>query len=158
MLSQQMYADELPLMDISEYLSPTGVTNSDELKSTSKQRSGALIWLRQTRPDIGFTITQMATQIAEAFGSSEKARKIAQMYNKIVKFFKNYQRKISYVRSPKPNRDVEMDSSQFLNWELFAFTDAGFGAQVKNRSAESHVVILGDVIERDGIIKCHCLM
>ena len=35
------------------------------------------------------------------------------------------------------------------------FTDAGFGTLVKNHSAESHVVILGDVIERDGVIRCH---
>ena len=35
------------------------------------------------------------------------------------------------------------------------FTDAGFGTLVKNHSAESHVVILGDVIERDGAIRCH---
>ena len=45
-----------------------------------------------------------------------------------------------------------------LGWELFVFTDAGFGTLVQNQSVESHVVLLGGVIERGGIIKCHGLM
>ena len=53
---------------------------------------------------------------------------------------------------------MSFDSSQFLNWKLFVFTDAGFGTLVKNHSIESHVVVLGDVIDRDGIIKCHGLL
>ena len=49
-------------------------------------------------------------------------------------------------------------SSDLLNWKLFAFTDSGFGTLVKNHSVESHVVILGDVIARDGEIDCHGLL
>ena len=71
----QMYAGELPFMDISEYIASRGITNSTMLKSTFKQGLGALIWLHRTRPDIGFTITQIATHIAEACESPEKSKK-----------------------------------------------------------------------------------
>ena len=36
--------------------------------------------------------------------------------------------------------------------------DQQFAQNVKNRSVESHVVILGDVIDRDGVLRCHGLL
>ena len=158
LLSQQMYADELPLMHIAEYLGPHGITNPAGLKSTFKQGLGALIWLHQTRPDIGFTITQIATQIVEGCSSKEKATHVMNLYNKIVKFVKNHPRKIHYCMFPTPFRPEKTHPSSLLNWKLFVFTDAGFGTLSKNHSVESHVVILGDVISRDGVIKCHGVM
>ena len=157
-LSQQLYADELPTMDISEYVQDFRITNAKQLKSTFKQGLGDLIWFHQTRPDIGFAITQMATQLVEARESPEKARALANLYIKIVRFVKAHQRKIRYIRFPGSQRNSDFSPSNLLNWKLFVFTDAGFGAFVKSHSAESHVVILGDVIERDGVIKCHGLM
>ena len=41
-----------------------------------------------------------------------------------------------------------MSASSLLSWELYVFGDAGFGTLVQNRCAESHVVVLGDVVER----------
>merc|ERR1719158_1395931 len=95
---QQMYADELPVMNISEYLKDKEITNPAGLRSTSKQGMGALIWLHQTRPDIGFATTQIAPPIAEACESSEKSVQIANPYNKIAKFAKNRQRRSRYSR------------------------------------------------------------
>ena len=158
LLSQQMYADELPHMDVTEYIHLEKIVNSVGLKSTFKQGIGALIWMHQTRPDIGFTITQMATQIAEACEGAEQAIQLARLHNKIVKFTKNHPRKIHYSRFPTPDSQMAFRPADFLNWKLFVFTDAGFGALVKNHSVESHVVALGDVINRDGTIKCHGLL
>ena len=63
------------------------------LKSTSKQGLGALIWLRRTRPDVGFAVAQIATQIAEAYETVEKAKNVVNLYIKIVCFVKNRKRK-----------------------------------------------------------------
>ena len=142
-------------MDISEYLSAIGVANPAELKSTTKQGLGSLIWLQQTRPDIGFTITQIATKIVEACECSEKALKVANLYNKIARFAKNRRRKIRYAKFLSANRDSPMGPSMFLNWELFVSADAGFGTLVQNHSSGSHVGAHGDAIEHDGILKCH---
>ena len=158
LLSQQMYAGELPIMDIAEYLNGDRITNAAGLKSTFKQGLGALIWLHQTRPDIGFTVTQMATQIVGACESAQKAIQLARIYNKIVKFVKNHRMKIRYSPFPRGETDSPRRSSDLISWKLFVFTDAGFGTLIKNHSVESHVVILGDVIARDGEIDCHGLL
>ena len=157
-LSQQMYAGELPVADVTEYLNGNSILNADALKSTSKQGLGSLIWLRQARPDIGFTATQMATQIVVSRESPEKARKLARLYNKIVRFAKNRQRGISYCKFHMANHNGHMNPTMFLGWELFVFTDAGFWTLVQNRSVESHISILCDVIDRGGIIRRHGLL
>ena len=51
-----------------------------------------------------------------------------------------------------------MAPSVLLNRKLNAFADAGFGTLAQNRIAEYRVITLGDVIERDGVVKCHGLM
>ena len=84
-------------MNISGYIQYSRITNSSGLKSTFNQGMGALIWLRQTRQDIGFATTQIATQIVEECESPEKARQLANLYNKIVKFAKNRQLKFDTV-------------------------------------------------------------
>ena len=149
-----MYADELHTMDISEYIAGRRIANAAAPKSTFKQCLRELIWLRQARPGIGFAITQIATQIVEAFESPAKECALANLYNKIARFVKNHRVGISYIGSPLPNYSAPLAPSMFLGWKLFVFTDAGFGTLVRNRSSESHVIILGDVIERDGIVKC----
>ena len=102
LLPRQMYADELPVMNVSEYINHNRITNPAGLKSTFKQGLGSLIWLRQTRQDIGFAITQIATQIAEACDSADKAAQLDNLYNKIVKFVKNHQRKSVTVDCLRP--------------------------------------------------------
>ena len=89
-LSQQHYAEELKLMEIDKYTDSQRITQPALLRSTFKQALGSLIWLHRTRPDIGFTITQIATQIVEACESVTKAKTLAGIYNKIVKFAKSH--------------------------------------------------------------------
>ena len=158
LLSRQMYDGELPIMNIAEYLQNKRVADPAGLRSTFKQGLGSPIWLHQTRPDIGFAITQNATQILEACESADKAIHLANLYNKIVKFAKNRHLEICCGRFPTSGQHTPVKPSELLNWKLLVFTDAGFGTLVQNHIVESHVVILGDVIERGGITKCHGLM
>ena len=98
LLPQQQYVDEMQLMSIDTYIDSGGVTHPALLKSTFKQGIGYLIWLHQTRPDIGFAITQIATSVVEACESPTKAKALANLYNKIIKFAKNHQRKSTMLR------------------------------------------------------------
>ena len=157
-LSQQQYVDEMQQMNIDQYVDSTGVKQPAMLKSTFKQGLGSLIWLHQTRPDIGFTITQIATQIVEACESMTKAKALANLYNKIVKFVKNHQRKITYAPFPGCESGGLNALTSMMQWKLIVFTDAGFGTLSKNHSIESHVLIFGDVLSRDGMIQCHGLL
>ena len=101
----------------------------------------------------------MATQIAEAFGNPEKAAKLMQIYNKIAKFVRNRPRGIRYRRFPlRRQGDQTLKPSDVLRWKLFVFAGDGFGTLVKSHSAESRVVVLGDVIGRDGVAKFHGLL
>ena len=88
-LSHQHYAEDLKTMEINNYTDSGRITQPALLKSTFKQALGSLIWLHQARPDIGFTFAQIATQILESFESATKAKALASLYNKIVKFVKN---------------------------------------------------------------------
>ena len=157
-LSQQHYAEELKLMEVDNYVDSTRITQPAVLKSTFKQALGSLIWLHQTRPDIGFTITQLATQIVEACESVTKARALAGIYNKIVKFVKNHPRKIVYAPFPGCESGGITALESMTNWKLIVFTDAGFATLAGSHSIESHVIILGDVIDRDGSIQCHGML
>ena len=141
--SHQMYEEELPIMDLSGYLSNHGITNPTAMKSTFNQGLGALIWLHQTRPDVEFAIKKIATRILEDFESPEKAQKVANLYNKIVRFVKNRRRKIIYIEFPSPSHHSPPEPSTRMNWKLFVFQEAVFGTLVQNRSVESHVVALG---------------
>ena len=43
LLPQQMYADDLPVMDIAEYITESRIANAAGAKSTFKQGLGSLI-------------------------------------------------------------------------------------------------------------------
>ena len=83
LLSKQMYDDE-DESGIAEIHFQTG-------------HVGALIWLRQTRQDIGPAITQIDTEIPDACESPGKAKRPPDMYRKIVRFAKTHRRGISHT-------------------------------------------------------------
>lgn len=122
--SQQMYADEHPIMEISGYATSKRIATSAAPNSTSQECLGSLIWTRKTRRDIGPSIAQIATQIFEACESSGKASHLTNLYGRIVKFVKNHQRKIGRSRFPKPNRDPPSKRSMILGWEMFFVADS----------------------------------
>ena len=65
-LSQKQYVSELPTTDIAQYISRDIIANQKDLQSTFRQGLGALIWAHQTRPDVGFLITKIATDLITA--------------------------------------------------------------------------------------------
>ena len=152
-LSQEHYIKELPLMNIESCISNGVITNAGDLRSTFRQGVGALIWTHQTRPDIGFTITQISTSSVEACTNAEMARDICRRYNKIVKFMRNHPRKIHYTRHDDLQGTAAIRS--LMTWRIIAFSDAGFASLSQEYSVEGNFLILGRVISRDGVVHCH---
>ena len=153
-LSQSPYIDELPKMDVESCISGATICNPTDLRSTFRQGIGALIWTHQTRPDIGFTITQLSTSSVSACKSPEGAREFCQRYNKVVKFMRNNQRKIHYTRLDKTlHGDAAVQ--QLMNYRIISFSDAGFASLAGSYSVEGNFLILGQVVSRDGVVHCH---
>ena len=94
-LPRRHYVDAMQLMDINGYIDSNAAKKHAILKSTFKKGTGSLIWLHQTLPDIGFTISQIATQIVEACDSPPDEKLSGGLYSKIVKFVKNRPREIA---------------------------------------------------------------
>ena len=84
--SQSDYVRDLIQMDIKEYLPGDKIVAPQLLKSTFRQGIGAMIWIHQTRPDVGFIITHLATTLVESCVGASKARRWMQQYNKLVRF------------------------------------------------------------------------
>ena len=82
LLPQHPYIMELPKMDVAQYVDQSRIVKENELRSTFRQGLGALIWIRQTRPDVGFSIARMATDIPTARKDVDKCLLLARGYNK----------------------------------------------------------------------------
>ena len=140
-------------MSLDSCINQGEITNADDLRSTFRQAVGALIWVHQTRPDIGFTITQMSTSSVAASKSVEEAKDLCRKYNKIVKFMKNHPRKIHYTRIHTLTGLAAIED--LMTWRIIAFSDAGFASLTNQYSVEGNFLILGRILSRDGIINCH---
>ena len=53
-VSREQYVEEIPLMDISQYVTHNKLVKVEELQITFRQGLGAWIWAHQSRPDFGF--------------------------------------------------------------------------------------------------------
>ena len=98
-LPQTPYVQELPTTDVSNYVTGGNATHPRDIKSEYKQGQGALIRIRSTRPDIGFTATQMATEIVEACEFGRKSKKLDQIYRKKVRSADHRMRKGHAIHS-----------------------------------------------------------
>ena len=152
-LSRKQYVSELPTMDISQYMNRPQLANVKDLQSTARQGLGALIWVHQSRPDVGFLITKIATDLMTACADRQKAIRLAKLYNKTVRYLKMHASEIHYV--PPPGNHGKNDHVDLRKYRVSCFTDAGFGALHGDHSIESNVAIFGKVLFRDGSIQCH---
>ena len=140
-------------MDISQYVNKDKLVNQKDLQSTFRQGLGALIWVHQSRPDVGFLITKIATDLVTACLTVDKALSLARLYNKTVKFLKNHPVEIHYVFPPGMGQIKSAKS--LTHFRIICFTDAGFATLHDEHSIESNVTIFGKVLYRDGVIHCH---
>ena len=93
-------------MDISEYVHRDQLVNVKDLQSTFRQGLGALIWIHQARPDVGFLITKIATDLTHSRTERPKAIALSKLYNKTVRFSKNHPTEILYAPPTRPYRKI----------------------------------------------------
>ena len=156
-LSQSAYIRELIRMDIKEYLPNDKIVSPHLLKSTFRQGLGTMIWIHQTRPEVGFIITSLATTLVESCLDSPNARMWMQQYNKLVRFAQTNNREIAYIplnRNSHHRGKVRL----FTKRRIITFADAGVGSLSGDHSVESSLAVLGELISRDGTIECHGVM
>ena len=155
LLSQTHYIAEMPKMEASDYVNEQGeLKNVQNYKTAAKQVLGSLIWIHQTRPDIGFNIAKIATDAAKSCTSGDLAWKLIVLYNKTLRYLKSYGRKIRYVPTCLKSDTFDYRWSQFMKLMLIAFPDAGFASLGSSHSIEGTFVILAQVLSRDGVINC----
>ena len=153
-LSQNQYAADLPKIDVAEFLKNDSIIDAKLLRTALRQALGSLIWLHQTRPDIGYDITRLATDAALAVTDPALALQCINLYNKTVRFVQSYNRKIVYTAVPGTT-SLNQRHRLLSQRRLIIFTDAGFGSLANSHSIEGSVTVLGKVTSRDGIIHCH---
>ena len=94
-LSQSAYIEDLIQMDIKEYLLNGKIAAPQLRKSTFRQGLGTMIWTHQTRPDVGFVITHLATTLVESCLDALESRRRMRQYNKLVRFAQSHNRGIA---------------------------------------------------------------
>ena len=98
-LSQTQYARDLRKINLDKHAAHGKIFCAKELRTTLRQGLGAPIWLRQTRPDIGYDIAKLDTDALADCDDALLARAAINLYNKTVRFANNYTRKITYSLS-----------------------------------------------------------
>ena len=76
------------------------------------------------------------------------------LYNRSVRFVKDYDRKLVYMSH---SHSVDSSGHRWMRLQtmrLIVFADAGFGSLTGSRSIEGSVTVLAEVVSRDGFITC----
>ena len=82
-----------------DFVANNEIVNTGKLRTALRQALGSLIWLHQTRPDIGYDITRIATEAVDACASVTLALQCNAIYNKTVRFLQTYARNSVYDTS-----------------------------------------------------------
>ena len=154
-LSQPQYAKDLNEIEMTDYVVKGRILDPAKFRIAVRQGLGALIWLRQTRPDIGFDITKLATDAVAAATGPELGKKIIILYNKIIRFAQLYDRKLTFDDLNLEGTSYHGRLTNFTSRRVVCFADAGFSALAGSHSIEGSVTILGKVINRYGVVRCH---
>ena len=133
-LSQRHYVAELSKIDTNEYVKQGAIIDKADHRTTLRQALGALIWVHQTRPDIGFNITKIATDAVDACLDADLATEIILLRNKTIRFLGNFPRAIRYVPLFSSTETCLSPWGELGKMRSVAFSDAGFGSLKVSRS------------------------
>ena len=152
---QTHYEKDPQQPDAAAYIKSGSVIGGEEFRTAMRQSIGSSIWARQTRPDVGYNIAKIATDAFSARQSGDVSRKLITLYNKTFRYLHNYTREIHL----SPDATIWATSldqwADVLTARIIAYHDAGFVSIRDSHIVEEAFIVLGRVITRDGIIKCH---
>ena len=155
LVSQSRYIAEMPKMNPKEYIFDHGqIVDVAKYRTAAKQALRSLIWIHQTRPDVGYNITKIATDAVNSRASGDLSCKLIAVYNKTLRYLRNHDREIRYTNVTTVGMTAEQLWGNLMMAKIIAFSDAGFESSDGSHIIEGTFVILGQVISRDGIINC----
>ena len=89
-----------------------------------------------------------------ACGDGPKANQWCNLYNKTVRFSKRRAIKIHYRPGPKPPANPPCEG-RLKNYRIISFADAGLASLEGDRGVESNLLVPGQTLFRDSVIRCH---
>ena len=147
-LSQTHNDDELIEIHPADFALNNQIGDAGKLRTALRQALGSLIWLHQTRPDIGYDIARIATEAVAACTAPNLALQCVALCNKTVRFAQIYARKIAYAPSHDQLSTPSARLQHQKNRRLIIFNDSGFGSLSGSRSVKGSVAIIGQVVSR----------
>ena len=146
-LSQQHFYEHIVAPPVEEFLKNDVFAKPiDTIRRSLKSFVGACIWLYQTRFDIIYEVSRLASSVPDALSGPKE----------LISFTLAAGKLLSYILS-------DHISLKYFPWEiaglrppqLFVFSDASFATLRWSGSTESICVIYGRPVKRNGPVECH---
>ena len=152
-LAQSGFIERIKYVEASDLVkNKTLLVSEDKVRTFFKKQLGILMWTLQTRFDIGFMVTRLATTCPYVTKEAGGILEMAKLVNKIIKILKTQVIEIRYGSFFRKGEVVT--ESKLMSLRLFSFTDAGFASLRDHKSIETAIFIIGKEIVRDGSIRC----
>lgn len=154
LLPHSHYAEELKQAPLSDYVPKGRMLGGPKLRTSILKALGALLWIHQSRPDVGFDIAKIDTDDVPSCPDATMALQTLSLYNRVVRYVQNYDREIPYSSASLSRRGSFLSRfAKFRQLRLAVFPDDGFCTFPKNSSVECHIAVLAEVGSRDGLIQ-----
>ena len=152
-LSQTSFISRMHEIEVGK-IAPKGirVITAEKLRTVYRSVLGACIWLRQTRFDVSYHATSLATAASSEIEQVSETKKFIGQVNKLIRTLKARPVSILYGEMWKEKGPVSR--KMLLQLTLFGFPDAGYATLTGRKSQESCIPIWGRPVSRDGEIQC----
>ena len=131
LLPQSHYSSELKNVQLSDYVSIGRILESSKLWVVVRPVSGAHIWLRLSRRDIGFGVTKIATDDVPFCHDAVMDLQTLSLCNKAVRYVRNYDREPLYAPTSSSSESLSTRLGKLRKLRLDTSPDAGFGTPPK---------------------------
>ena len=148
-LSQREFVGRLKLAGRNRFISGNRlILKKEKIRTEFRSILGNLIWVLQTQFSASFLITKFATSTAYHCESPEDVALTISLASKIIRSLQVKPTVLHYAPlfAGIPTFD------QLKELKLFSFSDCGFATLHLHRSVESHLIIVGKPLKRDGDI------
>ena len=152
--SKSHYDAELRKVGPSAFVANGGILRPSNLRSTTRQVLGALIMLRQPRPDIGFDITEIPADALAACQDATMALETLSLYNNAARYVQNYDRKLLYMSLPQSPESLHRRPDKMGGLRRIVVPNSCINPLSYSLSIEGSVAVLAQLVSRDGVILC----
>ena len=152
-MSQKSFIERMKFADLNDLVCKKQVVATvEQIKTYFRKQLGALIWTLQTRFDVGYLVTTLATSAPYVGRDIKLISDMIRLVNRIMKILKSTIVEIRYGPFFRDKRVVT--ETDLFSLRLFSFTDAGFASLRDRKSIETAIFLFGKEVRRDGSIQC----